>query len=436
MSDIQVGDAAPPATGQYIVTNALGRAMYDSYCRALKHDFGLDDVSTPEKPVALDTFRDQVLHIRDGPDAQAELTAAYASVCNFVNSMLDNVPAPRGGMAYSPSVSGERIPSRAGGSASSATTARKSTPSVVTVASSVASGGGGAASTTGSQTVGNKRRAVDAELTRDHRTLQVRLNALRDATIAREFEQCTSVEGKVFSPTMLELSKYADETSAIANQLMRSLLSLAGAADPPSPADILSSSLHAKIASSVPPDDQMEIRNHIAPMMAKLQSATAKLNRLMVRAHKLFWIANHTEHGSWTVVSQILTRERWDEEQLALCQDHKALVTWPEKQAAALAACGYTKAVDKNGALIGPISQDARKLLSGSKGQGHGAGHRTSSRGGATDGAARKRGGRGHPSPKVKVRGGKRHSSQARKPDAGSGVPAASGAAAANPPPP
>ena len=79
----------------------------------------------------------------------------------------------------------------------------------------------------------------------------------------------------------------------------------------------------------------------------------------MASAHKLFWIANHTKHGNWTVVGQILTRERWDEEQLVLDKHHKALVTWPEKEASALAACGYTKAVDKNGTLIAPISSDA-----------------------------------------------------------------------------
>jgi len=61
----------------------------------------------------------------------------------------------------------------------------------------------------------------------------------------------------------------------------------------------------------------------------------------------------------------------WDEKQSILDpKDHKALTTWPEKIGAALTACSCSGTVDKNGALIGSLSPEARKLLHASKGQG------------------------------------------------------------------
>ena len=60
----------------------------------------------------------------------------------------------------------------------------------------------------------------------------------------------------------------------------------------------------------------------------------------------------------------------WDEKQSILDpKGHKALTTWQGKIAAApLAVARGT--VDKNGALIGSLSPEARKLLHASKGQG------------------------------------------------------------------
>lgn len=437
MSDNEQMPEGGHQAGRYILNNGLGRAVFEAFCNTLRRNFGLPDHPSDDQPIAILTFRDACLQIPDEGNAQQQLQDTFDGICKAVSSMTA-VPGPRGGAMPPPSsVAGSRgSNSRSTTTASTVTTARRPTPSVASTTGSSASAGGNSAAEGGLQPPGTKRSLEDpTESRHDRKTLQVRLSALHDATIAREFDQITSVEGRVFSPIMLELSKFAERTEHAANQLMRSLLSLDGAAPVPSVADILSAPLGPKIAANMPSDDQSDVRDHIAPLISKLHGAALNMNRIMARAHKLFWIANHTEHGNWTVVSQILTRERWDEEQLVFDKNHKALVTWPEKQAAALAACGYTKAVDKNGALVGPISPDARKLVGSNKGSSRdpGSSFRSEGKGGSSNGAARNKG-KGQQPSRGKSKATKRHS-HARKQDAGSGAPAAPAAAAASPAP-
>ena len=157
--------------------------------------------------------------------------------------------------------------------------------------------------------------------------------------------------------------------------------------------ELISAPLHAKLARLLAVDEQNEVREAITPILAKLRGSLSNLSRIMARAHKLFWIANHTEHGNWSVVSQIINCERLDEAQTILDpKGHKSPPlspcesSWEEKIAAALTTCGCTSAVGKNGALLGPISPEARKLPYAGKGQGRdcNTGLRTGGKGGAT----------------------------------------------------
>ena len=108
-------------------------------------------------------------------------------------------------------------------------------------------------------------------------------------------------------------------------QLVRSILSLDGTTTLPANLELISSPLHAKLARLLAVDGQNEIREAITPILAKLRGSLSNLSRIMARAHKLFWIANHAEHGNWSVVSQIINCERLDEAQTILdLKGHKS----------------------------------------------------------------------------------------------------------------
>ena len=442
MSEQNVGASGPLP---YILADGLAKICYEGYVNRLAGEYHVPEVGSAGRPLGLDTFRAQAMEIPNSdPTAFTRLNTLFTNFTIFIDTITS---PPRGnsivsgrdsrGSSLAPGMSAP--PSR---TTTASTTPRKSSSSAITIhdGSSLISAGPNAA---GGGGVGFKRPQPDSEYSRDHQVLQARLSALNDASIAREFEQSTSVEGKVFSPTMLEMCSFTEQSEKNLEQLIRSILNLDSTTAMPANPELTSSPLHPKLARLLAADDQNEVREAITPILVRLRSSLSNLGRTMARAHKLFWIANHTEHGNWSVVSQIITRERWDEEQKILDPTgHKPLSTWPEKMAAALTACGYTTAVDKNGALIGPVSPEARKLLHASKGPGRdrNVSFRTGGRGAAAGGASSsfKKGNRANSAQRGSGKGktaGKR-SSQARKPDAWSGTPSSASAPAAAPPPP
>ena len=413
----------------YIIANELGASLYKGYFDRLKA-MGVPDITSEAWPMALDLFYAQAMKIDQAdPEADAKLEKLFKTFSRFFNNMNDPITSPRGSRASS-----------VAGSSSTASTKNKA----ISIASSTDDRDGAAgfaAPGAGGQAAAGFKRPLDgplAEFSRDHKVLSTRLNALNGASLAREVEQNTSVEGRVFSSTMLELCSFAEQAETYFEQHLRSVFALDASAPIPKNAELSTTPLHSKITKMLSLDEQTEVREAIAPCLFRLRTTLSDLGIVMSRAHKLFWIANHTEHCNWSVVSQIITRERWDAEQLILDpKGHKALTTWPEKIAAALTVCGFTGAVDKNGALIGPISPDARKLINAGKGQGRdrSAGYKNGGKGGAAGGAANKKGGRAASAQRGKGKSSKR-SSQARKGDAGAGAPASAAALAAAAAPP
>ena len=70
----------------------------------------------------------------------------------------------------------------------------------------------------------------------------------------------------------------------------------------------------------------------------------------------MFTLATQTQGTSWFTVEQLIYREDFDETKIQYDPFHTPLKSWPDKVAAALAACQQVDATGKDGAFLWPVA--------------------------------------------------------------------------------
>jgi hypothetical protein len=184
--------------------------------------------------------------------------------------------------------------------------------------------------------------------------------------------------------------------------------------------------LNPLLESLGPVDDRLEWLEPTIQALEQCRKAIQHVRQIFRVGHRYYWLANHTEFGTWAIVSQVQTRERWDREQLLANKDHKSIESWPAQVAAAFKAMGVSKAVTADGALVGPLCAEARKALGASHNRGGGGqGSGGKPRNGGKENGGRKDGNKG-------AKDGKKKRSR-KTGDAGAAAPAAAAPPAGRP---
>jgi len=92
------------------------------------------------------------------------------------------------------------------------------------------------------------------------------------------------------------------------------------------------------------------------PPWAPYSSCAQQLRQTSRVRRGLFTLATQTQGTSWFTVEQLIYREDFDETKIQYDPFHTPLKSWPDKVAAALAACQHVDATGKDGAFLWPVA--------------------------------------------------------------------------------